>query len=377
MIARCGVLLCAARAASRYDSARPEEAAMDRFASFAVLLVSATLHAQAVAARPAPASAREPFALSRLARDGGRFGMLLRQFRADEPTLPDRSEAGHREATAEYQGARDLPAAHWVWAKPYWFLFRDGPGDAKVSRQWGPEQACGEPDTKEAGDLGTAWATREQDAAGEWLMLEYGPPVRATSVEIHETFNPGAVEAIAIFDPAGDEIEVWRARAIAPATETKRALKIDLPLGFTVERLLLRLRSEAVPGWNEIDAVGLGDTKGKVHWAAHAEASSTFASAAPAPAPVVILPVAAVRPAVAPAWAPLRGGVAGFPVAQPVRPGLEVPLSIDMPLAIQWAAPVAITDDANNALHAKVAELEAKVKALQEELDRARATRRR
>src|SRR5262249_59940772 len=103
-------------------------------------------------------------------------------------------EAGRREAMAEYQRARDLPAAHWVWVRPFWFLFRDGPADPKLSRQWGPEQACGEPDTKEAGDLGTAWATREQDAEGEWLMLEYGPPGRGPCVWIPRTLNPGGVQ---------------------------------------------------------------------------------------------------------------------------------------------------------------------------------------
>jgi hypothetical protein len=328
---------------------------------------------------------KEPFALSRLARDGGRFGMLLRQFRADEPSLPDRCELGHREALAEYRGARDLPAAHWVWVKPYWFLFRDGPGDVKLSLQWGPEQACGEPDTKEAGDLGTAWATREQDAAGEWLMLEYGPPVRAASVEIHETFNPGAVEAIAIFDPAGNEIEVWRAREIAPAGEAKRALKIDLPLGFTVERLLLRLRSEAVPGWNEIDAVGLRDDKGKVHWAARAEASSTFATAGAAPAPA---PAAGV-------W--ILGAARPVQVDVPIEVRLDQSKQVELfqyqpirrsevtlqslrvsalpsvePVASQ-SAPGANADAANNALRVKVQELEAQVKALQAELDKARA----
>ena len=45
---------------------------------------------------------------SRQARTNGRFGMLLRQFRADEPALGEHHEAGARPAAAVYQGARDV-----------------------------------------------------------------------------------------------------------------------------------------------------------------------------------------------------------------------------------------------------------------------------
>ena len=353
---------------------------MHRFAalSFATL---ASLTAPALVAQKAPLNAppngqsgKEPFALSRLARDGGRFGMLLRQFRADEPTLPDRCELGRREAMAEYRGAHDLPAAHWVWVKPFWFLFRDGPGDAKLARQWGPEQACGEPDTKEAGDLGTAWASREQDARGEWLLLEYATPVRAASVEIHETFNPGALEAIAILDPAGAEIEVWRAGAAPTAVaEPGRVLKIDLPLGFTVERLKLYLRSEAVPGWNEIDAVGLRDDKGVLHWAARAEAASTYADAAPAAAAPALPGPVVMRQAFVRAQVQAPPANVQFLVPQraAVAPNVQlVPARLAIP---QLAAPLPAANAETEALRKQVADLEAKVKALQAELDQARA----
>lgn len=224
-----------------------------------------------------PASA--PFARSRTARDGDRHRMLLRQFRADEPRLGDRHEAGRREAMAEYGEQRDLPAAHWVWVRPHWYLFRDGPGDEVVPQSWSPEQACGEPDTKEPGDRPSAWATLEQDAADEWLLLEYATAVRAARLDVHENLCPGAVARVTVFDDEGGEIEVWRAVEVGATKEPARVLRIDLPLGFVVERVRLHLRSDAVTGWNEIDAVGLRDVKGTMHWAARAEASSTYASA--------------------------------------------------------------------------------------------------
>ena len=337
------------------------------------------------------------FAASRQARANGRFGMLLRQFRADEPALGEHHEAGAKPATAVYQGARDVPAGFWVWQQPYWFVFRDGPGTAPEKRRWGTEAACGAPDTPAAGDQDTAWATREQDAKGEWLLLEYSTPVRVTSIEVHENFNPGAVVAVAILTPQGEELELWRNHDVKAPPDAARILQIDIPLGFEVERVKLTLASEAIVGWNEIDAVGLRDDKGKVHWADRATASSTYADAV-APA----APVAAGAPVRLGVFQPMaRVPVVQMPVVQmpivqmPIVPVPIAPVPVDRgalprlvlqapplqvwpragaiePLQIAWPA-------ANGAekeqLQKRVAELEAKVKELEAELARAKAAK--
>jgi hypothetical protein len=46
---------------------------------------------------------------------------------------------------------------------------------------------------------------------------------------------------------------------------------------FKTKRVKVYIDSPSVAGWNEIDAVGLRDADGKTHWAAKAEASTTFA----------------------------------------------------------------------------------------------------
>lgn len=246
-------------------------------AAFALPLCATCL----LQAAPAQKAAPDHFAASRNARAGGRFGMLLRQWKADEPALPEHHEAGWKEATQHYLGERRIPEGFWVWQRPYWFVFRDGPERTPQQRQWGPEAACGAPDTPQPGDHGTAWAPREQDDRGEWLLLEYEQPVRATALLVHETFNPGAVAAVAILTPQGEQLELWRNREVKASAEQGRVLTIDLPLGFDVERVMVSFESESVAGWNEIDAVGLRDDKGTVHWASRAEASSTFADVAP------------------------------------------------------------------------------------------------
>ena len=63
---------------------------------------------------------------------------------------------------------------------------------------WSPEQATGEPDTATAGDVKTAWATREQNKGEEWIALEYKRPVAVHAVRIRETFNPGAIRKVVV-----------------------------------------------------------------------------------------------------------------------------------------------------------------------------------
>jgi hypothetical protein len=269
--------------------------------------------------------------------------MLLRQFAANEPALPDRHEAGWHQAADRYQGANDVPAGYWVWQRPYWFVFRDGPETLPSRRRWGPEQACGEPDCAGPGDKTTAWATEAEDAANEWLLLEYARTVRPTSLEVHENFEPGAVVAVAILTQHGEELELWRNDQVGPAVDKARVLKIDLPLGFETERIKLYLASDAVRGWNEIDAVGVRDDKGKLHWASRAAASSSYAD--------VVDPLAVMA-------APL-------PNPNPVVPLIDV-----MPIAV---LPLPVVDAEKQALRERIAELEALVERLEAELAKAKA----
>jgi len=257
-----------------------------------------------ISARDAAAQHGPPdlFAASRQARANGRFGMLLRQFRSDEPALNDHHEAGSKPAIANYRGACDIPAGFWVWQRPFWFVFRDGPGTWPARRPFGPEAACGPPDASEPDTEGMAWATKDLDAKDEWLLLEYAAPLRGTSLEVHETHNPGAIAAVAILTPQGDELEMWRNRDVKSTAEAQRILHIDLPLGFEFERVKLYLASEAVAGRNEIDAVGLRDDKGEIHWACRATASSTLA---PGPEVVSSVPAEVPRDPLLP-WQRLR-----------------------------------------------------------------------
>ncbi len=168
---------------------------------------------------------------------------------------------------------------------------------AHGKRSWGPEQALGPPDTPGSGDLPTAWASRSQDDAREWLLLEYLAPVVPRAVEVHETFNPGALYRVAVLTEDQREIEAWsgedptrpgQARGVSEVVLNASAVE-----GLTTRWVKIYLDSPRVPGWNEIDAVALIDASGERQWAVDARASSSFARpvefARPAPPPQVVI----------------------------------------------------------------------------------------
>jgi hypothetical protein len=130
-------------------------------------------------------------------------------------------------------------------------------------RAWGPEQVIGPPDTPEAGDFQTAWASLTEDTQDEWLQLDYADEVAAIAVLVHENYNPGA-----LYKVSKDPTAVGSRKGVSA---------IPIQIDFKTKRVKIYLASKDTPGWNEIDAVGLRDEAGKVYWATAATASSTYA----------------------------------------------------------------------------------------------------
>jgi hypothetical protein len=227
-------------------------------------------------AAPAPAVKEED--LLERARHDGKYRLLLRQIKVDkdEKTYGAFRDLGYRNRRT-YAGHTDLPRGWWVYAYPYWYIWRDLASVERPKRAWGPEQATGEPDTTMAGDIQTAWASQTPDGQDEWLMLEYDKPVVPTAVLVHETYNPGALVRVTVFKLDGTEVEVWKGADPTAAGTDKGVSEIPVKVNFKVARVKIYLDSRSVAGWNEIDAVGLRDQAKKMHWAVAAHASSTYA----------------------------------------------------------------------------------------------------
>jgi tetratricopeptide (TPR) repeat protein len=135
---------------------------------------------------------------------------------------------------------------------------------AKASTEYGSDnygavQATGAPDVTSYADNGRAWASASADSQEEWLELTYANAVHATGVRVRQTFNPGAIKQIELYDETGQAHVVWS--GVDPA----RGGRSDIawfgvkfsPTPFTTLRIRVILDSPAVNGWNEIDTVQL------------------------------------------------------------------------------------------------------------------------
>lgn len=215
------------------------------------------------------------------ARVNGKYAMLLRQIKVveDFDTYTDFKDWGFWQGK-EYAGHADLPQGYWVYVYPYWYIWRDLTTIPKPKRSWGPEQATGAPDTPEAGDITTAWASLTPDEQDEWLLLEYAEPVVPSAVQVYETYNPGAVNKVSVITLDGKEVEVWTGKDPTPPDSDKGVSVIPIRVDFKTNRVKIYLNSQNVEGWNEIDAVGLMDAFEKTQWAIAVDASSTYAQQA-------------------------------------------------------------------------------------------------
>lgn len=221
---------------------------------------------------------------------GRGFRMLLHQFRADEPrSLGDYVVAG-RQVKERYAGELDLPPGIWVWARPYWYIYERRAEERPEHLAWSAEQAAGPPNSPAMADQKTAWASKAPDGGSEWLMLEFSRPVATVAIVMYQTFNPGAVRRVLVYDSGGRANVVYERKALDRAAK-KRVLRIPVVAQRTM-RVRIELATKWVQSWNEIDAVGLVDKDGKTLWAESAVASSWYrvdrkaipAAAAAAPA---------------------------------------------------------------------------------------------
>lgn len=132
-------------------------------------------------------------------------------------------------------------------------------------------QATGAPNVPEAGDNGLAWCPASEDAATEWLEVKFDPPVEAGEIRIHASFNPGAVSRVTGTTAAGETREIWTGTS---PREPRQSIPVS-PV-VTIASLRIEVETARVPGWNEIDAVGLVDTAGIERWATSAASSSVW-----------------------------------------------------------------------------------------------------
>jgi hypothetical protein len=144
--------------------------------------------------------------------------------------------------------------------------------DADVSSTYGDEKATdkasgpytkyqllGKPDVEHYADDSRAWAPKEADKGIEWVMVGYDKAVNATEVRVRQNIGPGAIIKIELIDTDGKSHTVWEGPDKNKYTPDKIQYlfaKFDKTI-YKTKRVKITLATNAVDGWNEIDAVQL------------------------------------------------------------------------------------------------------------------------
>lgn len=140
--------------------------------------------------------------------------------------------------------------------------------------RWSHAQVIGPPDTEGGGDMVTAWAPRSIHMGEQWLQVGYEKPVEVGTINIHETYNPGAITKVAAIMADGKEQEIWS--GTAPGGEPPVETSIPVPRGITSDKIKIYVDTDRVRSWPEIDAVEVVGTDGSKQWANSSIASSYY-----------------------------------------------------------------------------------------------------
>ncbi|MGQ0835658.1 MAG: hypothetical protein ACT4O5_12215 [Gammaproteobacteria bacterium] len=124
---------------------------------------------------------------------------------------------------------------------------------------YAPSQVAGAPNVERYGDNANAWVTETADKGIEWLEVKFARPVQATQLRVRQNSAPGAIIKLELIDEAGARQPVWQGvddrqyagNAVAWFDKTFE----KTPYKVTGARITLA--TNAVSGWNEIDAVQL------------------------------------------------------------------------------------------------------------------------
>jgi outer membrane protein OmpA-like peptidoglycan-associated protein len=104
-----------------------------------------------------------------------------------------------------------------------------------------------------------AWAPgREESSLGEHLHVRYTVAMRIRQIVVSESKNPGAISRITLYDDNRKRHLIYENRNPAPAGKSSRFFSHTFPLTeYKVSEVLIELKTSAVPGSNNIDAIGI------------------------------------------------------------------------------------------------------------------------
>jgi outer membrane protein OmpA-like peptidoglycan-associated protein len=122
-------------------------------------------------------------------------------------------------------------------------------------------QALGKPNKLPAyGLTACAWSASEKNSEDdEWLELGFEHPMAIRQVAIAENYNAGAISEIWAYDTKGIKHLLAKNETLIPLKQKGRMFRVILERKTTykVNSIRIVLKTDAVNGWNQIDAIGI------------------------------------------------------------------------------------------------------------------------
>lgn len=174
-----------------------------------------------------------------------------------QPAANDEKAAAIQAALAEEAIASDSRGQWAVSATASSTYAGNKEPDAKDS--YAPLSATGAPDVERYGDNGNSWATETADKGIEWLEVGFAKPVNATQIRIRQSYSPGAIIKVELIAEDGSKHTIWQGvddQQYAPNSIAWFDRTFD-KTSYKTKGARITLATNAVPGWNEIDAVQL------------------------------------------------------------------------------------------------------------------------
>jgi OOP family OmpA-OmpF porin len=162
-------------------------------------------------------------------------------------------------ASAQDEETANKPDETYQWAsivKEY--------SSQKDVKQYSAEQALGRPNVlPSSGEHPCAWMpSKEANKDGEILRVRFAKPIFAQQVIVCESYNPGSVAKIYFINTAKGRALVWKNDSPARMDVRKNVIThvLKKPHPTKVQEVEIHLNTEAVAGFNAIDAIGISES---------------------------------------------------------------------------------------------------------------------
>jgi len=156
-------------------------------------------------------------------------------------------------ALSEQTLAND-PHGQWATSASASTTYRD----AKDNAPYAASQATGAPNVLQYSDDGNGWAPKDADAGIEWLQVGFAKPVNATGIRVRQNSGGGAIIKVELQDSSDAWHAVYEGVDGAKYDEYNWWFKQSFAkTPYLVKGAKITLATNAVSGWNEIDAVQL------------------------------------------------------------------------------------------------------------------------